>query len=228
MISVPVNLMITIDSIPPAFIERFPVETPAQGILAAFLIHGDGDFLSKWDAWRRVWPPRKDLEDSMPLLWPERLRAANYRRSRRSSYPSQSLLPPSASGLWNTIRKDAELIKYETKYQNLLSQQENRFQDAWKGTLSAFPDIDWNSWAYYWFIVNTRSFFYESLERPPESWNDALALVPFADYFNHADNAVSHHEHKSQSAYPHLASLLLNTIVNLKTKTDSGFLRLVK
>lgn len=193
MITVPLDLMITIDTIPSSFAERFPEGTPIQGILAAFLTHGDSDFLSKWDAWRKVWPPRRDFEESMPLLWPKHLRATDSSHDSSSLYPNQSLLPPSASGRWNTIRKEDVSIEYETKYQIVIPQQEKRFQDAWKSTISVFPETDWDTWTYYWLIVNTRSFFYVSLGKDaPANWNDALALVPFADYFNHMDHAVSY------------------------------------
>jgi hypothetical protein len=39
--------------------------------------------------------------------------------------------------------------------------------------------------------VNTRSFYWIGLgQEAPEDPNDAMGLVPFADYFNHADVAV--------------------------------------
>ena len=90
------------------------------------------------------------------------------------------------------MHKEPVHVEYETKYQNLLARQEKRLQDAWTNVVSVLPDTDWDTFSYHWLILNTRSFFYvKDGEKPPEDWNDAIALVPFADYFNHVDDAVS-------------------------------------
>lgn len=95
-------------------------------------------------------------------------------------------LPPSAFGRWNSIRKASADVGYEDKYQNVLFHQEKRLQDAWNSVLFAFPDTDWDIFSYHWLILNTRRCYCS-----PEDWNDAIALVPFADYLNHAGNAIS-------------------------------------
>lgn len=93
--------------------------------------------------------------------------------------------------------------EYKSNHQNLLAQQERRLQDAWKNVVAVFPDTDWEAYSYYWLIVNTRSFFYvRPGEEPPEDRNDAVALVPFADYFNHVDGAVRNTLLLPPSEYP--------------------------
>jgi rhamnogalacturonyl hydrolase YesR len=90
------------------------------------------------------------------------------------------------------MRKTPVDVPYESRYQNLLAQQENRLQQAWKSVLSVFPDMDWDKFSLNWLILNTRSFYYVAAgEKRPEDWNDAIGLVPFADYFNHSDAGVS-------------------------------------
>ncbi|GIK00928.1 hypothetical protein Aspvir_004958 [Aspergillus viridinutans] len=189
MITVPLDLMITIDSIPASFVKQFPTGTSIHGILAAFLTEGDHEFLKRWDLWRRVWPSRKDFEDSMPILWPENLRRSN---SEFQQTPCERpfLLPPSASGIWNSFETSQKGRNSESKSQNLLTQQEKRLQDAWRNVLTVFPNMDWDKFSFHWLILNTRSFYYvKPGQEPPEDWNDAIGLVPFADYFNHSDDA---------------------------------------
>ena len=191
IVTVPLAAMLTIDCVPRSFVNLFLDGKSIHGILAAFLTHGDPDLLKRWDNWREVWPTRQDFEDSMPILWPEHLRASN--TTFHSKPPSsRKTLPPSVSGQWNWIDKKSEDIEYETRHQNLLAQQEKRLQEAWRNVVSVFPDTDWDTFSYHWFILNTRSFFYVTPgEEAPEDWNNAIALVPFADYFNHVDGAVS-------------------------------------
>ncbi|KAI9927979.1 hypothetical protein MW887_002831 [Aspergillus wentii] len=126
----------------------------------------------------------------MPILWPQALRASN---SKYDSHSTQSvLLPPSISGSWDGIPKNRGGHEYDTFHQNLLPQQEKRLHDAWSTVVSVFPDTDWDTFAYHWLIVNTRSFFYLMPgDEAPEDRNDAMALLPFADYFNHSDVACN-------------------------------------
>ncbi|PWY90273.1 ribosomal N-lysine methyltransferase [Aspergillus sclerotioniger CBS 115572] len=194
MLTVPVNLMLTIDSIPSSFTSQFPSGTSIHGILAAFLTHADPALLKDVDPWRKVWPSFDEFEDSMPVLWPEHLRVSNSSYGASSSSPSSSskkvLLPPSISGEWNSFSKEPVGADYDTRYQNLLSQQETRLQDAWAHVVTVYPDTQWKTFAYYWCIINSRSFYYVSPGKDePEDWNDAIGMVPFADYFNHDDEA---------------------------------------
>lgn len=181
VLTVPRSTILSIENIPSTFREPFQEGIPLQGLMAAYLIHGDRELLQKYDLWRAVWPSRADLEDELPVLWPEKLRRAND--------ISGILIPPAASGQWNTLSKRHS--SDESRYQQLLPQQERRLRESWEKVLAAFPETDWELFSYYWLIINTRSFYYVPPgESPPEDWNEALALVPFADYFNHVDGAV--------------------------------------
>lgn len=189
MVQVPLKAMYTIDSIPPSFVNKFLDGISVHGLLAAFLTHGDSNLLEKYTLWQAVWPTRQDFANSMPLLWPEHLRSPSV---NTLSPTPEVLLPPSISGQWNTIRKKTLDEPYKTSHQNLLPEMEKRFQDAWDSVRAVFPDTDRETYLYFWLIVNTRSFYYLMPdEDPPEDNNDAMALVPFADYFNHSDEAVS-------------------------------------
>jgi hypothetical protein len=199
MLSIPVSLMLTLDSIPESFVSMFPEGTSTQGVLAAFLTHGDPRLLAELEAWRSVWPDWEEFEGSMPIFWPSRLQRSDSSVAEKRELDGDSVsggpsfLPPSISGLWNSFEKltGRENHKYETRYQNLLSQQQKRLQNAWKQVLSVFPETNWKDFVYNWAIVNSRSFYYVSPgKEEPEDWNDALGMVPYADYFNHVDDAV--------------------------------------
>ncbi|KNG85878.1 putative SET domain-containing protein [Aspergillus nomiae NRRL 13137] len=176
IVIVPLKAMLTAERIPSSFTGKFPDGTPTHALYAAFLTNGDLEDLEEFKAWRKTWPSRQDFEDSMPMLWSECLR---------------NCLPPSISSHWHSIQS-RDKLQYETSHQNLLAQQEQRLRTAWDIVVSVFPDIDWEMFSYHWLIVNTRSFFYLMPgQEPPEDRNDAMALLPFADYFNHSDVACN-------------------------------------
>ncbi|KAL3445630.1 hypothetical protein BJX65DRAFT_144263 [Aspergillus insuetus] len=201
MLSIPVKVMLTIDSIPTEFVSQFPEGASIHGILAAFLTHGDSKLLSELDTWRSVWPDWEEFENSMPIFWPKHLRVS----SSTSENPSEEdqhksvservpiLLPPSISGRWNSLPSISQSAPkpYKTRYQNLLAQQEKRLKSAWDSVISVFPETEWKTFAYNWSIINSRSFYYISPgKEEPEDWNDAIGMVPYADYFNHVDDAA--------------------------------------
>ncbi|KAL4975587.1 hypothetical protein BDW66DRAFT_137210 [Aspergillus desertorum] len=218
ILSVPANLMLTKDSIPESFVSLFPTDATNHAILVGFLVHGDSKTQPGLGVWRSVWPSWDDFEKSMPIFWPGWLRASssdsesasqdrNNESSGNSSYsksgPKLSILPPSISGLWNStsgsLREPSTTTSttfsghpytHEKRYQNLLPRQEKRLRDTYDAIRSVFPATGWKEVAYNWAIINSRSFYYVSPgKNEPSDWNDAIGMVPFADYFNHKDGA---------------------------------------
>lgn len=196
MVKVPISAMLSIDSIPSDFINLFN-GISTHGLLAAYLTHGDPKALKKYDLWKATWPTRPEFEEGMPILWSKELGGSGLKTpfstfsGTSSATQSTVSLPPSISGSWNTFRKKPLAEEYETKHQNLLTRQEARLRDAWRDVIAVFPDTNWETFSYHWLIVNTRSFYYLMPgEKRPEDKNDAMAMVPFADYFNHTDDAV--------------------------------------
>lgn len=159
--------------------------------MAAYLTHGSEQELSKYDLWRKAWPTRQDFEDSLPMLWPTALGGLTWPDNDPATRTQPNVLPPCISGRWNTIQKDPSTKKYETEHQNLLAGQEQRLGKAWADVTTVLPETDWRSFSYHWLILNTRSFYWVAPDQePPEDRNDAMALLPFADYFNHSDVEV--------------------------------------
>ncbi|KAL2786557.1 hypothetical protein BJX66DRAFT_328524 [Aspergillus keveii] len=176
IVRVPQRVMLTVEAIPSSFSSRFPENTPVHALLAAFLCNGEPEDLEAFQLWRKTWPSRKDFEDCMPILWQE----------------NSCLLPPSISGRWKNVQKRKLEFEYESSHQNILAQQRMRLRDAWRSVVAVFPETDWEAFSYHWLIVNTRSFFYLMPgHEPPEDRNDAMALLPLADYFNHSDVACN-------------------------------------
>ncbi|KAL6232557.1 hypothetical protein BDW75DRAFT_247108 [Aspergillus navahoensis] len=184
LLTVPLSLMLTIDCVPPSFLELFPKQMSRHGILAAFLTHGGPEVLARWDAWTATWPTMQSFKECLPILWLEDPLCPGELDSRIFN-----VLPPSASGVWRTVAKKPKTANTDGIYQGILPKQQERLKRAWECTLSVFPDTEWNTFCHNWLIINTRSFYYVSTKmEASEDWNDNVGLVPCADYFNHADD----------------------------------------
>jgi hypothetical protein len=180
--------MLTIENIPTKFREKFTAQVSVQGLFAAFLCCAD-EALDRYPAWSGVWPSRQDFEESMPILWPKCLRDRN--TESPNSILSYLPLPPSISGSWDLVNSGCVKHGYIPKHQNILAEQEKRLQTDFQAAKLVYPDVDLKSYSYYWLIANTRGFYYVRPDmKPPEDRNDAMALCPFADYFNHSDDSV--------------------------------------
>jgi hypothetical protein len=70
----------------------------------------------------------------------------------------------------------------------LLENQQRKFSKDWSIASTAFPQLDQKRYLYNWLIVNTRTFYWTipGIKKVPPP-DDCMALNPFADYFNHAD-----------------------------------------
>ncbi|KAI0879532.1 hypothetical protein GGS24DRAFT_486418 [Hypoxylon argillaceum] len=73
----------------------------------------------------------------------------------------------------------------------ILEKQQNKFQGEWDSVTKAFPKLERSEYLYYWFIINTRTFFYENDEMAQYNWEDKLCLLPAADSFNHATDGCT-------------------------------------
>lgn len=117
-----------------------------------------------------------------------------------------SILPPSISGVWNSMANNTHQVRdnvNETKH-NTLARQEQLLNASWEAirdnsdlTKNEKP-IEYLTLMYYWLLVNTRVMYYDGFREEGDDSTtssvdseDQIALVPFADYFNHASDAVS-------------------------------------
>ncbi|KAI1919193.1 hypothetical protein LOZ66_002709 [Ophidiomyces ophidiicola] len=195
IVSVPTSALLTLDTVPVAFKNRFPANTPVQCLFAAYLAY-DGEARSRYASWKATWPTMENFEESIPLLWPAHLLGTQHssgatpRQSglRHDAHGFSSLLPPSISGFWHTLPKKPQgSTDYVVEQQNLFQNQSDRLQKALDIVKQVYPSMDQKEYTYYWLVANTRCFFYVGkAAEMPEDRNDAMALCPFADYFNHS------------------------------------------
>ncbi|KAI5306701.1 hypothetical protein KEM56_007554 [Ascosphaera pollenicola] len=172
--------------------------------------------------WLNILPSKTDIKDSLPLVWPDKYRkwiqlgagqssdthisteedTSSSRANKRRKFSNLSdhgdiLLTPCMSGLWNTQSNARKTPSYgRSKHQHILSRQESRLLRSRDSVLAAIPHADWETFLYYWLIINTRCFYYDGSmvgEGDPRSQgkslddNDSIAMMPFADYFNHTN-----------------------------------------
>lgn len=70
----------------------------------------------------------------------------------------------------------------------LLAIQKQRLCSDWNSVSAALPTVSYADFIYNWFVVGTRTFYYTHPDIQEHlDPNECLALLPFADYFNHAD-----------------------------------------
>ena len=73
---------------------------------------------------------------------------------------------------------------------SLLEIQKKKHSSDWTIVSSAFHTLSYDVYLYNWLVVSTRTFYYTSQTtktRKPINRDECLALVPAADYFNHAE-----------------------------------------
>jgi hypothetical protein len=147
---IPLAAIRSLHSVPEEISFKLDPNMSIHGLLAAELAVRD---LPQKTPWVQAVPTQSEVEECMPLMWPEEL---------------QALLPPEAAAV--------------------LAKHQSRFQEAWDMFSVSFPDVELRDYRYAWFLVNSRTFYYETPETLLYPWHDRLALLPLADLLNHADS----------------------------------------
>ncbi|TID26320.1 set domain-containing protein [Venturia nashicola] len=163
LISVPASTLITLDS---KFVQENKFkDCSVHGTVAASLVLNHGNSERVYKAWESVWPTVADLQ-SMPFTW---------------SSKQQDHLPPPV--------------------QVLLKHQRSKFDRDWLALDGRIPETLKDLYQYYWLIINTRCFYWTHFKKAKEAArkgktlarDDCMALCPFADYLNHADEGCTFH-----------------------------------
>ena len=162
-----------------------------HGLLASFLAFGDVETL-QYSPWMASWPSLQDFQESMPILWLERLQRLHDQcgdpttrvdNAKKSAY----VIRPAIEGGWCDMTGRSECSE-----KGLLQRQKQKLDADWSIVLKAFPNRTLPEYTYFWLVVNTRSFYFDALGgQIPESRDDRMVLCPFVDYFNHNDHGVS-------------------------------------
>ncbi|KIX03212.1 uncharacterized protein Z518_06764 [Rhinocladiella mackenziei CBS 650.93] len=108
---------------------------------------------------------------------------SNFYSAWRSSLPSPASLESSLPILWPSTLQD--LLPPTSR--SLLSKQHRKLTRDWDAVSSKFPTLSHDVYRHAWLLVNSRTFYYTSPDpnESPREADDCLALVPYADYFNH-------------------------------------------
>lgn len=102
---------------------------------------------------------------------------------QQSTFPSKADFEASTPFLWSTELQSL----LPSRVKELMKKQQDHFNGHWKLFSQGFPKTDKADYLYAWFLINTRTFYYETPETELYPWEDRLALLPVADLFNHSD-----------------------------------------
>ncbi|KIV80586.1 hypothetical protein PV11_08077 [Exophiala sideris] len=188
---VPTAALLTTTAVPNSFASKETrKDIPVHALLAAYLTFGLSE--AKRDGyarWMATWPCLTDFTWTVPIFWPERLRTPLKVHDHEFR-----VFPPSLTGTWTS----SELQKSTTKM-TLLDEQLAKFESHMHAVAQMFPDhadallsqsdpLHW-SFIHNWNAVNSRCFYYvRAGQRPPKDSNEAMALCPGMDLFNHIDD----------------------------------------
>ena len=186
----PASALLTVNSIT----KRFRVlheGITVHGLLASFLAFS-GSKSSYYGPWAATWPSMEELRESMPILWSCKLNQMLDPDGKSSAInhhheASPLVLPPAIGGRWQFVSS----LSRVSEDVGLLNRQARRFVADWNIVSRVFADKAWEDYAYYWLVVNTRSFYFELPDAKNTRRADRMVMCPFVDYFNHNDHGVS-------------------------------------
>ena len=75
-----------------------------------------------------------------------------------------------------------------TPAREIVGKQKGRFSNDWEQFSEAFPGHSRDDFLYSWLLINSRTFYHEGDGSEAYPAHDRLALLPLADFFNHADS----------------------------------------
>lgn len=103
----------------------------------------------------------------------------------RTSLPTLQDSQSSMPAMWPIELQ--RLLTYSA--QLILRKQQKKISRDWEAVSPVFPNLSYDIFRHYWLVVSTRTFYYTApgVESPPEDPDECLALIPYADYFNHSD-----------------------------------------
>lgn len=180
--------------------------SPVHAILAAHLTFGPfGDIMWENQLWQLMWPRLSTFTTSMPMFWPDRCKTPISLRtvvteagkiSHRASEDAFAILPPPLTGAW--LQQSREEQPAPSGSTSLISHQYKKFLThlglimmllpQQMKSLSDSHDTNYWDFVHKWCCVNTRCFYYVApWEKKPKDPNEAMAMCPGMDMFNHTD-----------------------------------------
>ena len=211
IVSVPTKALFTTANIPESFVSlKARKKVPVHALLAAYLTFGasDGEVLeTPGSAWVATWPKLSDFTSSMPMLWPDeclKLELAqssntkiNGKHSPSMKNSSFAILPPPTSGAWSLATTEHEsqfagstciAVQQKWKLKSHLDSVAKLLPHNASSLENSLDPMYWQ-FTHNWCCVNTRCFYYVAPgQKKPEDPNEAMAMCPGMDMFNHTDH----------------------------------------
>ncbi|KAM3454680.1 hypothetical protein MY3296_002921 [Beauveria thailandica] len=121
------------------------------------------------------------------------------------------LLYPPSSGVWGKLVPSLTDFNSSTSFfwPNLLRKQQTKFQQDWYHAKKVLPDLAEQEYLYSWFLVGTRSFYYEIEATLSYPSHDRLALLPVADMTYPRTARIGQARKCTRSTAPHSNDFLL-------------------
>lgn len=206
IIHVPTTTLFTTKCIPETFAStRARKGIPVHALLAAYFAFGTDEQHRSFTPWMATWPKLSDFSCSVPLLWNESCQepfdtqaGLQDRENQRPTANTLTALPPPLTGGYLTSRT---AVRNATGSTTLVAAQTSKLENHVK-SLQPILDVEvytelqtarsptWYRFAHAWLCVNTRCFSYTpSGTKRPSDPNEAMALCPGMDLFNHAAKA---------------------------------------
>ncbi|EXJ95066.1 hypothetical protein A1O1_00184 [Capronia coronata CBS 617.96] len=200
---VPTAALFTTSSVPLSFASKEARKSiPVHALLAAYLAFGMSEAKREHYArWMATWPRLTDFTSTMPVFWPGALkqpisqqRDTKRNGAQQTEEKTQFLpLPPSLTGSWLYSDKNSSgmppkiLDELGSKLESHLKTIAKAFPAQASALLSQTEPLHWK-FIHMWCIVGSRCFYYLRPGQPaPKDSNEAMALCPGMDLFNHSD-----------------------------------------
>ncbi|RVX70545.1 hypothetical protein B0A52_05196 [Exophiala mesophila] len=216
---VPTAALFTTSSIPFSFASKdLRFKIPVHALLAAYLTFGITQERAKqMHGWTATWPTWDDFSGSMPVFWPPSTRKEVFIESSpgaESAGAAKQLhffaLPPTLTGTQNSPADS--MSTGHSSYVPLLDAQLAKLRGHIENTATLFPGHSTSlrdpqsaihkAYLYNWANINTRCFYHVAAgKRPPKDSNEAMALCPGMDLFNHSDSATCHTSYDRKGFY---------------------------
>ncbi|KAL8733608.1 MAG: hypothetical protein Q9166_002017 [cf. Caloplaca sp. 2 TL-2023] len=159
LVNVPFPALVTVNTVPKAFRKQLQQIT-VQGLLASFLV-SDSATEKGYGPWARTWPTLADFRESMPLCWQQYGMAALTEEMLEESSDPDKLDLPFPPAIDRPAYRGITVASDPSATMGLLQKQRKKLKADWKVVKEKLPKTSFEKYVYYWFIVNTRTFYFE-------------------------------------------------------------------
>ncbi|KPI43726.1 Ribosomal lysine N-methyltransferase set11 [Cyphellophora attinorum] len=202
--NVPLTSLFTLDNIPQSFAAmKLRSKIPTHALLAAFFAFGPENALASLEPWIATWPRYSEFAQGMPLLWPETDGSTIRKTSQATLLPPPLTGSYMSSGAGKNLRNNGSttlISSLRAKIAAHIASLEPILDAETYRELSIPYSTTYYIYMHAWLCVNTRCFSYSPYgKKRPKDPNEAMALCPGMDLFNHSAEAGVETKHDRSS-----------------------------